>query len=271
MILTRRICLKPNRTQEKLLWKSSGTSRFFYNWTLAKQQENYAKSKDNKFIQDGILRKEIKRLKNKLKRYQRKVSNKYEKNKEGLKYVKTKNIVKLEKEIKLIHRDITNLRTNYIHQVTSDILKTKVCKINVEDLNIRGVMKNKHLSKAIQEQSLNKFISTLEYKCKLNNVHFQKIDRYFPSSKTCSSCGNIKKDLKLSNRIYKCDVCGFKIDRDLNASYNIRDYIDVSTDSLIGNLNLGTDKLNQSSFLRNYKMGQGEIGMETIVSNNGSV
>ena len=176
--------------------------------------------------------KEIKRLKKKLKRKQKQVSRKYEKGKiqmgkEGenrYKFTKTNNIKKLEREIKLIQRRLSNIRLNHIHQTTTAIVKTKPCRIVVEDLNVKGMLKNKHLSKAIQEQCFHKFISILEYKSKFNGIEFVKADRFYPSSKTCSCCGAIKKDLKLKDRVFICPSCNHKIDRDKNASINLSRY-----------------------------------------------
>ena len=378
MILAKKVRIIPNEEQEQKLWQSVGTARFIYNWTLARQEENY---KDGgKFIKDGDLRKEItlmkqteeykwlsgvsnnvakqavkdacnayknffkgladkprfksrrkskpsfyndtdklkvkensvllekvgwvkivepipmkekytnprisfdgkfwhisvgiekeepisentdisigvdlglkelaivsnieepfkninktkevKRLKKKLKRKQKQASKKYEEGKiqigkEGenrYKFTKTNNIKKVEREIKLIQRRLSNIRLNHIHQVTTKIVKTKPSRIVVEDLNVKGMMKNKHLSKAIQEQCFHKFIKILEYKSKFNGIEFVKADRFYPSSKTCSSCGEIKKDLKLKDRIFICPSCNYKIDRDKNASINLSRY-----------------------------------------------
>ena len=167
--------------------------------------------------------KEVKRLKKVLKRKQRQCSRKYEINKKGKEYVKTKNIAKLEKQIKLIHRKLSNIRLNYIHQVTNMIVKTKPSRIVMEDLNIKGMMKNKHLSKAVAEQCLYDFKIKMKYKCEFYGIEFIEADRFYPSSKTCSHCGSIKKDLKLSDRVYKCS-CGLIIDRDYNASINLSRY-----------------------------------------------
>lgn len=168
--------------------------------------------------------KEVRRLKNKLKRLQRQVSRKYEVNKCGNKFVKTNNIVKLEKQIKLLHRKLHNIRLNHIHQATNEIIKEKPYRIVMEDLNISGMMKNKHLSKAIQEQCFYEFIRQMKYKCEFNGIEFIQVDRFYPSSKTCSCCGNIKDKLKLSERTYICNECGSIIDRDLNASINLSKY-----------------------------------------------
>lgn len=174
--------------------------------------------------------KEVKRLNKKLKRLQRQVSRKYDMLKsetyfkKGEKLTKTQNIIKIENKIKLIHKRIADIRLNYIHQTTNTIVKTKPCRVVVEDLNVKGLLKNKHLSKVISEQCFDKFITILEYKCKWNGIEFIKADRFFLSSKKCSCCGTIKKDLKLKDRTYVCYNCGFVIDRDKNASINLANY-----------------------------------------------
>ena len=374
MILAKKVRIIPNIEQEQKLWQSAGTARFIYNWTLARQEENYKKV--GKFIKDGDLRKEltilkkselnwlnevsnnvakqavkdacnayknffkgladkpkfksrrkskpsfyndtlklkvkeniiliekvgwietveqipmnikytnprisfdgkfwyisvgiekeetisentgisigvdlglkdlaivsnidkpfkninksqeVKRLKKKLKRKQKQASRKYENGKiqigkEGenrYKFTKTNNIKKLEREIKLIQRRLSNIRLNHIHQITTAIVKTKPSRIVVEDLNVKGMLKNRHLSKAIQERCFHKFTSILEYKSKFNGIEFVKADRFYPSSKTCSCCGAIKKDLKLKDRVFTCPSCNSRIDRDKNASINL--------------------------------------------------
>lgn len=166
----------------------------------------------------------VKKLNKKLRRLQRCISKKYLKNKIGNKFIKTTNIIKLEHKIKLTHRRIKNIHENYIHQITSHLVKTKPNRIVIEDLNIKGMLKNKHLSKAVAEQCFYKFISVLGYKCDWNNIKLIKADRFYPSSKLCSCCGNIKKDLKLKDRTYKCSSCGLVIDRDFNASLNLANY-----------------------------------------------
>lgn len=168
--------------------------------------------------------KKVKRLKKRLRRLQRQVSRKYEINKEGSKFIKTKNIEKLEKEIKLLHRKLSNIRNNHIHQATSKIIKMIPYRVVMEDLNVSGMMKNKHLSKAIAEQCFYEFIRQMKYKCEFNGIEFVQADRFYPSSKTCSCCGNVKKNLKLKDRVYICDECGLEIDRDKNASINLGNY-----------------------------------------------
>ncbi len=368
MILAKKVRLYPSETQEQKLWQSVGTARFIYNWTLAKQEENYKNG--GKFISDGVLRKEITQLKKnelswlnevsnniakqavkdacdaykrffkglsdkprfktkkrskksfyndnvklnvkdnklvniekigwiktneqlpigvkysnprisydnkywyisvgieqeenqeeltdislgidlglkdlaicsdgtvykninktymvrkiekRLKRLQKQVSRKYEKNKKGKEYVKTKNIIKLEKQIQQVHRRLANIRNNYLHQTTTNIVKTKPYRVVIEDLAVSNMMKNKHLSDAIRKQGFSEFRRQLEYKCNFRGIKLVVADRFYPSSKSCSQCGKIKKDLKLKDRVYKCS-CGLNIDRDLNASINLSKY-----------------------------------------------
>ena len=166
---------------------------------------------------------EIKQLEKKKRRLQRSISRSYEKNKKGKEYCKTNNVIKKEKLLlKTTHR-LTNIRQNYLHQITSEIVKREPSFICLEDLNVNGMMKNKHLSKSIQQQNFYEFRQQIEYKSKWNNIKLIIADRYFPSSKLCSCCGDIKKDLKLSDRIYKCK-CGNIIDRDYQASLNLKKY-----------------------------------------------
>lgn len=369
MILGKKVRLYPTKEQEQKLWQSVGTARFIYNWTLARQEENYKKG--GKFISDNDLRKEItilkrenlswlnevsnnvakqavkdgceaykrffkglsdrprfkskrkskssfyndtsklkvkensvliekigwinikknsipiigkytnprisfdgkywfiaigieresknvelteesigidvgikdlaicsngmtfkninktktvKKLKKTLKRKQRQCSRKYEKNKKGKEYVKTKNIAKLEKQIRLLHRKLVNIRSNHIHQATHMIVKAKPSRVVMETLNIKGMMKNKHLSKAIAEQCLYDFKVKMKYKCELYGIKFVEADKWYPSSKTCSECGYVKPKLSLSEREYICEECGCIIDRDYNASVNLSRY-----------------------------------------------
>ena len=166
----------------------------------------------------------IKKLEKRLKRLQRKVSKKYKLNKEGRSYRKSNNIIKLEKQINRLHRKLHNIRLNYIHQTTSAIVKTKPCMIVMEDLCIKDMMKNKSIAKQVQKIGLYEFIRQMKYKCEWNSIRFEQVDRYFPSSKMCSNCFNIKKDLKLSDRTYECEKCGLIINRDFNASINLMNY-----------------------------------------------
>ena len=165
----------------------------------------------------------VKKLEKKKRRLQRSVSRKYNMNKEGVRYKKTSNIIKREKELLKLSRRLTNIRRNHLHQTTSEIVKRKPSFICIEDLNVSGMMKNKHLSKAIQQQGFYEFRRQIQYKSEWNNITVILADRFFPSSKLCSCCGEIKKDLKLSDRIYQCD-CGNIIDRDYQASLNLKQY-----------------------------------------------
>lgn len=166
----------------------------------------------------------VKQLEKRLRRLQRKLSRKHIINKRGEEpLVKTCNIIKIEKKIQLIQRRLTNIRTNHIHQTTSEIISRKPRAVVLEDLNVKGMMKNRHLSKALANQKLYEFRRQIEYKSKRIGIQVIFVGRFFPSSKACSSCGTIKKDLKLSDRTYKCE-CGLYIDRDLNASLNLKKY-----------------------------------------------
>lgn len=165
----------------------------------------------------------VKKLEKRKRRLQRSISRRYEKNKKGASYCKTSNIIKRQKELLRAIKRLTNIRQNYLHQTTSEIIKRKPSFICMEDLNVSGMIKNKHLSKAIQQQGFYEFRRQIEYKSEKNNIPVIIADRFFPSSKLCSCCGNIKRDLKLSDRIYKCE-CGNVIDRDFQASLNLKRY-----------------------------------------------
>lgn len=165
----------------------------------------------------------IKQLEKKKRRIQRGISRKYETNKKGESYWKTKNLKKSERNLLKINHRLTNIRQNYVHQITSELIKREPNFICMEDLNVKGMMKNKHLSKAIQEQSFYEFRRQISYKGEWNGIKVIFADRYFPSSKTCICCGQSKKDLKLSDRIYECK-CGNVIDRDYQAALNLKWY-----------------------------------------------
>lgn len=134
-----------------------------------------------------------------------------------------KNIQKQNQTIRNLHKKLNDIRTNHLHQCSNEIVKTKPSRIVMEHLNIKGIMKNKHLSKAIQQQKLYEFKRQIQYKCEKYGIEYVEADKWFASSKTCSCCGQIKSDLKLKDRIYICS-CGLKIDRDLNASINLANY-----------------------------------------------
>ena len=165
----------------------------------------------------------VRTMEKRQRRLQRSVSRRYEKNKKGECYCKTRNIIKRQKELLKVTKRLTNIRRNHLHQTTSDIIKRKPSFICMEDLNVSGMMKNRHLSKAVQQQGFYELKRQLQYKAERNNISVIIADRFFPSSKLCSCCGNIKSDLKLSDRIYKC-TCGNTIDRDFQASLNLKKY-----------------------------------------------
>ena len=159
-------------------------------------------------------------LNKRLKRLQRKVSRKYLINKCN-KHNKTKNIIKLEKRIKLIHRSLKNIRINHIRKFVSELVKKQPQYIAIEDLNVKGMKRNKHLAKDISNCSFYTIREHLIRKATERSIVVRLVDRFYPSSKTCSKCGGYKKDLKLSQRVYHCNNCQEKIDRDFNASLNI--------------------------------------------------
>ena len=159
-------------------------------------------------------------LNKRLKRLQRKVSRKYHINKCN-KHNKTKNIIKLERQIKLIYRSLRNIRINHIRKFVSDLVKKQPQYIAIEDLNVKGMMKNKYLAKDIANCSFYTIREHLIRKATERHIAVRLVDRFYPSSKTCSNCGSYKKDLKLSQRVYHCDNCQEKLDRDFNASLNI--------------------------------------------------
>ena len=185
--------------------------------------------KDLAICSDGNVYKNInktqrvRKLEKRKRMLQRSISRRYELNKKGERYCKTRNIVKRQRELLKVSRRLTNIRHNHIHQITSEVIKRKPSFICIEDLNVSGMMKNKHLSKAVQQQGLYEFRRQIEYKSTWNHIPVIIADRYFPSSKLCSCCGTIKSDLKLSDRIYRCE-CGNIIDRDVQASLNLKTY-----------------------------------------------
>ena len=166
----------------------------------------------------------IRKLKKKKRRLQRKISKKYLINKKGDSYCKTSNIIKTEKKLLKLNHRLTDIRSNHLHQITTEIVNRKPKFIVLEDLNVKGMMKNKYLSESVAEQCFYEFYRQIEYKSSWNNIKFIIADRFYASSKICSCCGAVKKDLKLSDRIYKCDNCNNVIDRDKNASINLYNY-----------------------------------------------
>ena len=170
----------------------------------------------------------IKKLEKKLKREQKKLSRKYESLKKQNKTEEKggatrKNISKQTVKVQKLHQRLANIRTDYINKCISEIVEQKPSSITIEDLNVKGMMKNRHMSKAVAQQKFYEFRVKLTNKCQQNGIELRIVDRWYPSSKLCSCCGNIKKDLKLSDRTYVCNECNLVIDRDLQASINLRE------------------------------------------------
>ena len=182
--------------------------------------------KDFAIVSDGKTYKninksaKIKKLEKKLRREQRCLSRKYENLKKG--ESTQKNIQKQKLKVQRLHYRISNIRTDYINKSIVEIVKTKPSYITIEDLNVSGMMKNRHLSKAVASQKFYEFRMKLKTKCDQNGIELRVVDKWFPSSKMFHCCGAIKKDLKLSDRIYRCN-CGYTNDRDLNAALNLKD------------------------------------------------
>ena len=165
----------------------------------------------------------LKKLEKQLRREQRCLSRKYENLKKG-EVTQRANIQKQKLKVQKLHHKIDNIRTDYINKIIAEIVKTKPSYITIEDLNVSGMMKNRHLSKAVASQKFYGFRSRLKAKCDANGIELRVVDRFYPSSKLCHCCGRIKKDLKISDRIYRC-ACGYVEDRDFNASLNLRDAV----------------------------------------------
>lgn len=189
--------------------------------------------KDLAIVSDGTVYKninktaEMKKLEKKLKRLQRQVSKKYDMNKDGKVYHKTNNIIKLEKQILKLQHRIRDIRNNYRHTMTHQLVEKKPQKIVIEDLNVKGMMKNKHLSDAIGKQGFYEIQRQLQYKTQEYGIELVMADRWYPSSQTCSKCGHTRtgKDrLKLKDRTFTCPECGHTMDRDLNAAINLSQY-----------------------------------------------
>lgn len=221
----------PRFTYDGLYWYVSVGIEVDDNTTLPSNEgigidlgiKDLAISSDGNAYKNINKTQKVKKLEKRKRRLQRSISRGYEKNKKGVSYCKTSNIIKREKELLKVTKRLTNIRHDHLHQITSEIVKREPSFICVEDLNVKGMMKNRHLSKAVQQQGFYEFRRQIEYKSAWNNIPVVIADRFFPSSKLCSCCGKIKKDLKLSDRIYKCE-CGNVIDRDFQAALNLKKY-----------------------------------------------
>lgn len=165
--------------------------------------------------------KKMRQLNRKLAHYQRNLARKFRVNGS---YEETSNIRKTKKKIKRLYYHIANIRKDYLHKTTHELVNKCPKRVVMETLSVQDMMKNRFLSKYIQEQCFDRFKRQMKYKCEWNGIEFVEVERYYPSSKTCSCCGAIKKDLKLNDRIYHCDACGLTIDRDYNAAVNLMNY-----------------------------------------------
>ena len=163
----------------------------------------------------------LKKLEKQLIREQRSLSRKYENLKKG-ESTQRANIQKQKLKVQKLHHKMDNIRTDYINKTIAEIVKTKPSYITIEDLNVKGMMKNRCLSKAVASQKFYEFRTKLKAKCDENGIELRVADRFYPSSKTCHHCGSVRKNLKLSDRIYRCE-CGYVADRDLNAALNLKD------------------------------------------------
>lgn len=200
--------------------------------------KNLATLSTGEFIENINKSRRVKQLEKQLRREQRHLARQMQANTKG--YLTTanggrkpiykrplelcSNIQETKRKIKLIHRKLHSIRMNHLHQTTSCLVKQLPKGIVIEDLNVKGMLKNKHLAKHIQNAMFYEFRRQLEYKCLQYGIYLVVADRFYPSSKTCSYCGSIKSDLKLKERVYKCDSCGLEKDRDLNAAENLAYY-----------------------------------------------
>lgn len=180
---------------------------------------------DKKLVFTNINKsKRVRLLKRKIKHIQRSISRKYEANERGKKYIKTKNIERKEIQLRKLYARLSNIRNNYIHQSTHAIVSLLPKRVVMENLNVMGMVKNRYLSKAIQEQCFYEWIRQIKYKCEWRNIDFVQVDRFYPSSKTCHNCGCVKHNLKLKDRTFVCDECGYTEGRDYNAALNLMSY-----------------------------------------------
>lgn len=189
--------------------------------------KNFAICSNGKIYKNINKGSQIRKLEKKLKREQRSLSRKYESYKKQNKILKggatRQNIQKQKLKVQKFHQRLGNIRADYVNKVIAELVKTKPMWITIEDLNVSGMMKNRHLSKSIAQQKFFEFRVKLLAKCNEYGIELRVADRFYPSSKTCHKCGCIKSDLKLSDRIYTCSECGYTADRDFNASLNLRD------------------------------------------------
>lgn len=190
--------------------------------------KNLAVVSDGTVFSNINYSKEVKKLEKRKRHLQRCLSKKLESNKQGTRFVRTSNSNKLQHKVVLLDRKLANMRSTYIDEVIKDILSARPKRIVIEDLNVKGMLRNKYLAKSIASQKFAEFATKLARKCEETGIELVKADRWYPSSKTCSGCGFKKQDLSLAERIYNCEHCGLAIDRDLNAALNLANYPSVA-------------------------------------------
>ena len=190
--------------------------------------KNLAVVSDGRIYANVNYGKEVKKLEKRKRHLQRRLSKKLESNKQGTKFVRTSNSNRLQRKVVLLDRKLANMRSTYINEVIKDILSVRPKLIVIEDLNVRGMMKNRYLARSIASQKFAEFATKLAQKCEETGIELVRADRWYPSSKTCSGCGFKKQDLSLAKRIYVCEHCGLAIDRDLNAALNLANYPSVA-------------------------------------------
>lgn len=182
---------------------------------------------DESFVFHNINKsREVRRQERRLKHLQRNVARKYHQHEN---YEKTNNILKAEAKVRRAQYHLANTRNDYRHQVTHELVSKLPGAVVMETLNVQGMMKNRHLSKAVAQQGFFEFITQMKYKCEERGIAFIQVPQFYPSSKTCSNCGAIKRDLRLSERVFVCPECGHTLDRDLNAAINLARYADQIT------------------------------------------
>ena len=212
---------------------------------------------------------EYQKVNKSLKQKQRQISRKYEMNKQGSKFIKTSNINKLERKIQKKRIRLQNIKKDYFHKSSTALVRTKPKAIVLEDLNVVGMRKNKHLSHSLQETSISTFKQMLISKAESHGIEVVIADRFYPSSQICSHCGN-RRSIKLSERIYKCPICGLEIDRDLNASINLKHYREFPEKlSLWRAKTTGVVKNNETEFYEEgilHKADNCSVQLETFIS-----
>ena len=226
--------INPTPEQRAKINRTIGTCRYVYNFYLSHNKalhdegigidlgvKNFAVMSNGKVYRNINKSARLKKLEKQLAREQKCLSRKYENGKKGG-ATQLANIQKQKRKVQKLHHRIDNIRTDYINKIIAETVKTKPSYIAIEDLNVSGMMRNRHLSKAVASQKFYEFRAKLKNKCDAKGIELRIVDRWYPSSKMCHCCGNVKKDLKLSDRRYRCS-CGYIEDRDFNASLNLRD------------------------------------------------